>query len=416
MRVHVIGAGLAGLAAALEASRHAAVSLYEAAPQAGGRCRSFRDDKLEREIDNGGHVVMGANDAAFDFLDEVGGRDAMIEVAPAAFPFIDLASGAAWVLRPNAGPVPWWVLARDRRVPGTRTWNYVAALRLLFAGPGAVCADALDPTAAIYERLWDPLITAVMNANPRQAAARPLARMLKRTFFAGEGACRPWVARAGLSHAFAEPALKTLAARGVAYHGEHRLTRIGFGDRAVTRLSFTSRDVELGAGDKVILAVPPAVASGLVANLAVPEGANAIVNCHFRLDAPARLPGGLPLLGLVGGTAQWLIVHDDIVSVTVSAADSIVDQPAESLIALLWTDVARALRLDPGTPPPARLIKEKRATFAQIPGNEPRRPGTETAWENMLLAGDWTLRGWPATIEAAIRSGRLAGRKASGQS
>ena len=115
-RVHVIGAGLAGLAAALTLARAGrTVSVHEAAPQAGGRCRSYFDDKLGCVIDNGGHVVMGANRAAFAYLDAIGGRAAMVEVAPAAYPFLDLATGETWVVRPNAGPLPWWVLAPSRR-------------------------------------------------------------------------------------------------------------------------------------------------------------------------------------------------------------------------------------------------------------------------------------------------------------
>src|SRR5262245_29222423 len=111
-RVHVIGAGLAGLSAALHLARRGIpVTLYEAAPQAGGRCRSFLDDRLGREIDNGGHVLLGANRDALDYLDLIGGRSAMTEIAPAAFPFLDLGTGETWAVRPNRGPIPWWILS-----------------------------------------------------------------------------------------------------------------------------------------------------------------------------------------------------------------------------------------------------------------------------------------------------------------
>jgi hydroxysqualene dehydroxylase len=141
-------------------------------------------------------------------------------------------------------------------------------------------------------------------------------------------------------------------------------------------------------------------------------GSRAIINAHFRLDNPARLPGGEPLLGLINGTAQWLIARDDVVSVTVSAADALVDTPAEILLATLWADVARALSVPEMPAPPGRLIKERRATFAQTPENQRRRPGPVTAYRNLFLAGDWTDTGLPASIEGAIRSGRIAARQA----
>ena len=145
-----------------------------------------------------------------------------------------------------------------------------------------------------------------------------------------------------------------------------------------------------------------------------PSGASPIVNAHYRLSTPATLPAGLPLLGLIGGTAQWLIARDDLISVTVSAAAALVDRDAEDLLAALWTDVARALDRPDMAMPPGRLIKERRATFAQSPANEGRRPGPRTSWRNLFLAGDWTATGLPATIEGAIRSGLAAARAAIG--
>jgi squalene-associated FAD-dependent desaturase len=414
-RVHVIGAGLAGLSAALTLARAGrAVVIHEAAPQAGGRCRSYFDDKLGCVIDNGGHVVMGANRAAFAYLDAVGGRAAMVEVAPAAYPFLDLASGESWTVRPNAGPIPWWVLSRARRIPGTRLRDYVEALGILRARADDVVARYLRPGSELYRRLWDPLATAVMNASPSEAAARPMARMIRETFFAGEAACRPWVARAGLSAAFVDPALATLAGLGATLRTEHRLQRIAFAATRATALTFADETIALDGEDALVVAVPHAVAPTLLPGLVAPDDARAIVNAHFRLDRPARLPGGLPLLGLVGGTAQWLIVHDDIVSVTVSAAGALADQPNDAVTALLWRDVARALGrnggLDPERPAPVRLIKEKRATFAQTPAQIARRPDPRTSWRNVALAGDWTATGLPVTIESAIRSGEEAAR------
>jgi len=406
--VHVVGGGLAGLAAALALSDAGArVRLYEASPNFGGRCRSFHDPLLDREIDNGGHVVLSSNDDAFGFLDRIGARDELAGIVPAAFPFLDLATGERWSIRPNAGPIPWWIMAPGRRVPGTRPADYSEALQLYFAGDTARVADRLDPDGPLYKALWEPLATAVLNTDPREAAARPLAAMLARTFGRGEAACRPFVAANGLSRAFVDPALSELAKAGVTVESGMPLDAVRLARGRVEALAFAGTEIDCRRSC-VVLAVPPHALARLVPDIGAPADMSPIVNAHYRLDGPVVLPGGQRLLGLIGGTAQWLIARDDVVSVTVSAADALVERPPEALAALLWRDVASALDLPPLPVPPARTIKERRATLRLTPAQENRRPGTVTATLNLFLAGDWTQTGVPPTIEGAIRSGRRA--------
>ena len=102
-------------------------------------------------------------------------------------------------------------------------------------------------------------------------------------------------------------------------------------------------------------------------------------------------------------------------SITISAADTLAGEPAEEIARKTWRDVATALHLDPIALPAYRVVKERRATFAQTPGEVRRRPGTRTAFANLYLAGDWIDTGLPATIEGAIRSGHLAARAVAGR-
>ncbi|WP_207478551.1 hydroxysqualene dehydroxylase HpnE [Arenibaculum pallidiluteum] len=409
-RVHVIGAGLAGLSAATAlAMSGRRVALHDAAGHAGGRCRSFHDEQLDRTLDNGNHLLLSGNQAALAFLDRIGARDRLLELRPAAFPFLDLATGDAWCLRPNAGPLPWWLLDRRRRTPGAGLRAHLAGLRLAFAPAGARVADLLDPAGPAFGRLWQPLAVSILNEEPGSGSARLLGAVFRRTLFRGEAACRPMIAARGLSDCFVDPALAYLTRQGatVALHSRLRALRM-HGSR-VAALEFTSGTIPLAPGDAVVLALPPHQASALLPGLPVPQGGSTILNAHFRLAEPARLPGGLPFLGLVGGTAEWLFARGDVVSVTVSAAGRLADRPAEALAAELWGDVARALGT--GGPPPAyRIVKERRATFRQTPGEEARRPGPRTGIENLTLAGDWTATGLPATIEGAILSGARAAR------
>ncbi|MBI3503681.1 MAG: FAD-dependent oxidoreductase [Proteobacteria bacterium] len=405
---HVVGGGLAGLSAALDLAHGGArVRLYEAAPMFGGRCRSFHDPLLEREIDNGGHVVLSSNEAVFDYLDRIGARDQLVGIVPAAFPFLDLASGERWSIRPNAGPIPWWIMAPGRRVPGTRPSDYAEALQLYFAGDAARVADRLDPEGPLYKALWEPLAMAVLNTDPREAAARPLAAMLAQTFGRGEAACRPYVAANGLTRAFVDPALAALARAGVEIESGVPLDALHIARGRVETLHFADTKIDCRRAC-VVLAIPPYSLARLLPELGVPAEMSPIVNAHYRLEAPVELPGGSPILGLIGGTAQWLIARGDVVSVTVSAADALVERPPEALAALLWRDVATALGRPALPVPPVRTIKERRATLRLTPSQENRRPGPVTAALNLFLAGDWTQTGVPPTIEGAIRSGRRA--------
>lgn len=408
---YVIGAGLAGLAAALRlAATGEKVFVLEAAGHAGGRCRSFDDAAIGRRIDNGNHLILGANRATFRYLDAIGATDALRAPPETVFPFLDVGTGERWTIRPNAGPIPWWIGAPARRVPGSRAWRYLATLKLTVAGRRATVADCLPAGDPVATRFVEPLAVAVLNARTDEGAARLLGPVIAAIFLGGARAWRGYVARDGLSAALVDPALARLGDLGAEVRFGHRLSAFDIEGSRVVGLRLARDTVALGPADRVILAVPPNMAAPLVAGLEAPTASRAILNVHFRLDGAPDLPEGAPYLGLVGGLAQWLFLRGDVAAVTVSAADDLIDDSAEALAARAWRDVALALDLDPGAVPPYRVVKERRATFAQIPAQVGLRPGPSTAFTNLFLAGDWTNTGLPATIEGAIRSGyRAAG-------
>lgn len=408
-RVHIVGAGMAGLACGASlAAQGVPVVLHEAAGHAGGRCRSFYDKVLDRLVDNGNHLMLGANAAIFAYLDQVGSRHGLIAQTRAAFPFVDLRSGERWVLRPSGGRLPWWIFVPARRVPRTRWRDYLAMFRLGRAAPEATVAACLGASGPLHERLWKPLTDAVLNADPGEAAASLLWPVVRETFGKGEAACRAYVARRGLSPDLVEPGLAFIERCGGEFRFGTRLRAVERDGGRVRALDLTAGRIELGPGDAAVLAVPHAVLADLLPEVPVPEGARAIVNAHFRLERPAELPEGARFLGLVGGVAQWLFVRGEVVSVTVSAADALAEEANEAVAERLWADVATALALAPRPLLPWRVVKEKRATFAQTPRNARRRPGPRVGLSNLFLAGDWTDTGLPATIESAVVSGRRA--------
>jgi squalene-associated FAD-dependent desaturase len=290
-------------------------------------------------------------------------------------------------------------------VPGTRLRDYTAALRLGRAAPGDTVAAILDRDTTLFRRLWKPLVIAALNTAAEQASAVLFSRIVAETLGRGAAACRPLLPRDGLSESLVDPALEYLTSHGGEIRVGVRLKALDLAAECVTDLRFDGERVPVLPGEQVVLAVPPTIAARLVPGLVVPDDYAPIVNAHFRYDAPAGVP---PFLGVVGGAAEWVFRKRGILSVTVSAADRLVGLPSGELRDMLWRDVARALGLSPAPIPPARIVKERRATFRATPAQLARRPPAATAWNNLHLAGDYVDTGLPATIEGAIRSGIVA--------
>ena len=403
MTVYVIGAGVAGLAAALgAASAGLDVAVIEAAPQAGGRCRSLDDATLGRRIDNGSHVLLGANPAAFAYLEAIGARDTVVRLDRSGYQFADLESGARWSYQ--AG----------RPMPGVSPWQHLRTIGLFVARPDRTVAQALG-SGPMMRRFWSPMTFAILNTAPDQASARMLRRALVAIVRHGRRGLYLHMARDGLSESFVDPALERLRALGARLQFGLRVNNLAIEDGRVVALASGDETIGLSGSDTVIVATGPKAAGDLIGGLSTPLGDNAIVNGHFLVDgigAGGTHPG---MMGLVGATAQWLFWRDGMVSATVSAANDLATRDNAEIASVLWHDITRALDLG-GTPLPLfRIVKEKRATFPQTPENEHRRPPTQTSIANLFLAGDWTDTGLPASIEAAVRSGNRAAGLVTGR-
>jgi squalene-associated FAD-dependent desaturase len=404
-RVHVVGGGLAGLSAAVAlADRGVPVVLSEAARQAGGRCRSYHDAQLDMVIDNGNHLVLSGNPAVSRYLRAIGAQDRLMGPQEAEFPFVDRGSNRRWILRPNDGALPWWILSDKRRVPGTRPSDYLAVLALTRPHPGRRIDQVISCRGVVWEKLLRPLLVSILNTPPEGASADLAGAVFRETLMKGGRQTWPRIATPSLAAAFVDPALDRLRKGG----GDVRLGRplraaSLEGDR-VAALAFDDGEEWLRPQDKVVFAVPPWTVQALLPQVTVPDDFRAIVNAHFRATPPAN---ARLMVGLIGGTAEWVFAFPDRFSVTVSAADRLLDMDNDTLTDALWRDVAAVHDLS-GPVPACRIVKEKRATFAATPAQEAQRPSARTPWTNAFLAGDWTATGLPATIEGALRSGEKA--------
>jgi len=404
-KVHIIGGGLAGLSAAVAlAGRGVQVELSEAAAWAGGRCRSYVDPQLGMVIDNGNHLVLSGNRAVQDFLAEIGASARLAGPPVAAFDFVDLKSGERWTLRPNEGPLPWWIFDPARRTPGTRPSDHLALLPLLRPGRGQTVEQTLRCDGPLWTRLMEPFLLAVLNTRPEEGSAELAAAVLRETLARGGKACRPRIAQPSLGAAFVEPALAYLKARGACVRLGRRARTLRFEHDRLVGVGLSDGDIEIGPNERVILATPPWTAKEFIPELVVPDEFRSIINGHFKISPP---PGAAQMVGVIGGTAEWVFAFDGRISVTVSAADRLLDVDRKTLAERLWRDVAQVHGL-PDALPDWQIVKERRATFAATPAQAARRPGARTRWSNLVLAGDWTDTGLPATIEGALRSGRMA--------
>lgn len=416
-RVHVVGAGLAGLACAVRLARAgAAVTLHEAAGHAGGRCRSYRDPVLDCEIDNGNHLILSGNRSMLAYLAECSAEGELWGPDEAIVPFLDLQTGRRWAIHPNRGRLPWWLAQPARRAPDGGLADHLGDLmRLRRAGAYDTVAGLLGGSP-LYPRFWRPLAVSILNTPSDAASAALLWRTMAESLALGGAACRPLFPRQSLGRTFVEPALATLARLGAEVRFHERLRTIERnGERAAT-LNFGDGWQCLGEGDAVVLALPPDAAARLLPGLralAEPYDHNPILNAHFRLDSAVELPGGLPFLGVTGGQwVDWIFIRGEVISVTLSAAGGRAGETAEAIATAVWREVQAVPSLADTPLPPYRVVTERRATIAQTPAQAARRPAATAPGGNILLAGDWTATGLPCTIEGAIRSGHRAAQLA----
>ncbi len=403
--VHIIGAGISGLSAAVRlANANFKVHVHEATQQAGGRCRSYFDAATNLTIDNGNHLLLSGNRHAIAYARSIGTETGLVGPKRAQFPFVDLTTGQRWQLDLGDSRLPLWVFNASRRVPDTGLLDYLALMPLIWASPGRLVGDAIPSDGTLYRRLVQPLLLAALNVDPPEGSAGLAGAVVRETLLAGGQACRPLIARDGLSAVLVEPAIKLLQGKGASVQFGHELREFSLAAGSVGELKFGTDTVAIGSGDAVIMAVPPRPAASLLPGLKTPTKFRAIVNAHFRCDPPNDMP---PLIGVVGGLVEWLFAFPQRLSVTISNGDRLLEMPREELAQAIWRDICKAAGVQ-GELPPWQIVRERRATFEATPEQNALRPGAATAYRNLFLAGDWTDTGLPATIEGSVRSGNRA--------
>jgi hydroxysqualene dehydroxylase len=441
--VVVIGGGFAGLSAAAALSAFGArVLVLEARPSLGGRATAFVDPATGEQVDNGQHLMLGCYHETFDFLARIGASRHVRLQANLEVPFVDEAGRQSTFWCPRlpsplhllAGLVKWDALGfRDRMsalnlaVPLGRARRFLQTGKGSFpASPGETVETWLirnGQSRRLREMLWEPLALAALNQPAHEAAAPVFLRVLAQMLGPDPIDSAVAMPLRPLSAVYADPARTFIEAQG----GEVRVSsvaRVHVERDRIAGVEVRGERIETGV---VIVAVPWfALADTIVGDTGSLDHvlsaaravvASPIVTVNLWFDRGV-LPA--PFVGLPGRTFQWVFDKRQVfgdsashLSLVSSGAASVVAESNETLASTAREELVAAL-------PAARsarllrslVVRERRATFSLAPG-QPARPDARTLVRGLLLAGDWTETGLPATIEGAVVSGHRAARLAT---
>jgi squalene-associated FAD-dependent desaturase len=420
LRVAVIGGGWAGMAAAVElASAEAGVVVFEAARVLGGRARRVEADSVR--LDNGLHILLGAYTQTLRLIETVRPRAEPLGLRRLA---LALRVEPDFRLRTLPLPAPLHLAVALAAARGLSPKEKLAAARFILGRKRhAFRCDATQTVTQLLSMhaqpekvrrsLWEPLCVAALNTRPEQASAQVFLNVLRDSLAASRAASDLLLPTTDFSALFPERARTFVESR-----------------RGLVRLGTTARHVErAGPGfavdgepgfTHVVVAVGPHRLESLGGAPAALEPALALVRrFEYRpiysvyLQYPARTTLPAPMIGLTGSLAHWafdrgkLCAQPGMVGVVISG-----DGPHEALShdALAARVHAELSARWPALPAPRwhRVIAEKRATFACVPGLA--RPPNRTPVPGFFLAGDYTDPEYPATLESAVRSGVAAAR------
>jgi squalene-associated FAD-dependent desaturase len=431
-RIAIVGGGLAGLAAAVAlADTDCRVDLYEARRSLGGRAGSFRDSSTGEVVDHCQHISMGCCTNLADFCRRVGieslfRRDRRLTfIGPdgRAYPFVATALPSPFHLAPAFWGLK-YLSVRERISIGRAMWKLMRML------PG----DAPDsPTIGDWlkqqrqspravELYWNVILVSALGEELDRASLAAARKVIVDGFLSAREAYVVEVPRVPLGELYGAALERWLADRGVSVHLNAAVRQVRCEEHP---------QITLAGGDEilpdfVVLAIPwhrirDVVDANLDARFPWLRGMDAvetspITGVHLWFDRPI-MPYEHAVL--VGRLSQWVFhrtasdaanaqpghYYQVVVSASRNLAGrdrgEIVDEVCHELSAI-WPDAAAARRLH------ARVVTEHAAVFSVRPGLDQVRPPQQTRVAGVLVAGDWTSTGWPATMESAVRSGYLA--------
>ena len=417
MNVAVIGGGFAGLSAAVTlANKGFSITLFESAPQLGGRARTVTMN--EATVDNGQHILIGAYRETLKIMELVGvDPKAVLLRLP-----LHLSIPSHFELKAPLLPSPFHLLIALLTTKGLSIQERIAAAQFMArmkrinftlhvdTNVSELLETENQNTAAIGY-IWEPLCIAALNTPIRNASAQVFLNVLRDSLAGPRKASDLLLPKKDIGQIFPEPAAQYIQAKGGKIHLKHRVVQLDADDSQVT-IRTGSQTMPF---DYVICATAPQHALQILKPIPECEAIvetlgkfnyQPIYTVYLRYGENVRLPE--PMMGLSGGIAQWVFDHgqltgqDGLLAAVISATGPHEKMDHKTLAMQIHQEISHHFGPWP-TPNWMQVIGEKRATFASMLGIS--RPDQQTPIARLLLAGDYTASEYPATIEAAVRSG-----------
>jgi len=435
MHVAIIGAGWAGLAAALELSRHnIKVTLLDSAKQAGGRARTIQYGK--HQVDNGQHLLIGAYHNVLHLLEmlDINEADAFLR-QPLTLDMLNPQNTPphlALQINAPALPAPFHLLIALLKAKGItlqERWQALKACLAITKNKGQLKSDVAlfdylkkhHQSTRLISYLWEPLCLATLNTPISQASAQVFCRVITDTFVRRRYDSDLLFPRTDLSALLPSPALAYIKQQGGTVRLGERVTHIHNNDSDSNAASIKLSDEETLSADHIVLATSAPAAVRLLTDHAQLSSitreleqikSSPIYTVYLQYPENIRLDK--PMIGLVDSTSQWLFDRSitgqaGLMAVVISSEGPHIKLDNKQLIENIIHEVA-SIKTDWPRPVEAFVIKEKRATFLCEAGINDLRPGNQTTINNLWLAGDYTDTGYPATLEGAVRSGLSCAR------
>lgn len=411
------------------------VTLVERRPYLGGRAYSYVDRETGVQVDNGQHVFMGCCTAYVELLRDVGALDGAARQKRLRVE-VRSPEGRNGVLAAAPLPAPLHLLPSFLRYPHLSWRDKLRAVPALLRIRRERDRERLELRALSFEEwlrrngqseraianFWDLIVIPALNDASRDVSASMAFMLFQTALLRDAHGADIGYARSGLSELMGEPIERRLRERGAEVLLGRTAQRILVEDGAVTGVALADGGVL--TADWYVSALPPRALSALL-----PEGLRAappfdaadahtyspIVNLHVWYDRPVA---DFEWAAFVDSPLQFVFNKTriaalpgpgDYLTVSLSAAWEWWPLSKDELRERFTAELARAL-------PRARgaaiqrfiVVKEQRATFRSLPAGPDNRLPVRTPLHNLVLAGDWTDTGWPATMEGAVRSGNAA--------